>query len=40
MRFSKGFNMAENLSHELILLNASLEDKILERTKELTKKKK
>ncbi|MBK8398386.1 MAG: sensor histidine kinase [Leptospiraceae bacterium] len=39
MRFSKGFNMAENLSHELILLNASLEDKILERTKELTKQK-
>ena len=31
--------MAENLSHELILLNASLEDKILERTKGLTKQK-
>lgn len=39
MRFSKGFNMAENLSQELKLLNTSLEDKILDRTKELIKQK-
>ncbi len=39
MRFSKGFNMAENLSLELTQLNAELEDKVLQRTSELTKQK-
>ncbi|HMV80464.1 MAG TPA: sensor histidine kinase [Leptospiraceae bacterium] len=35
-RFSKGFNLAENLSLELTELNAGLERKVSDRTKELS----